>query len=270
MDKIAFIGAGNMAKAIITGLINAGYAKENIIAVNRSFDKNAALAQEFAIQTSLNATEAVKAADILVLGVKPQNMAELLASLQHLDWSEKLVISLAAGITTTRLQQMANNRLKLIRVMPNTPSLIGEGMAGLYANNDISQSEKDIAEYLLGAVGNICWLESENEINGIIAVAGSAPAYFFLFMEAMQQQAQKQGFSEQQARILVQQTAIGAAKLAEAKSDISFTELREQVTSKGGTTAEAIKVFEQANLSTIVATAMQAAVQRAEEMESLF
>lgn len=270
MHNIAFIGAGNMANAIIAGLIKANYAAEHIIAVNRSAEKNAVLSQKYGIKTTSNATEAANAAKVVVLGVKPQNMAELLASMQQVDWQNKLVISLAAGINVARLQQMANNELALIRVMPNTPSLVGEGMAGLYAGANITPAEKAIAEQLLGCVGKVCWVTEEQQINGIIAAAGSAPAYFFLFMEAIQREAQKQGFSDQQARLLVQQTALGAAKLAQSNVDMSFTELREQVTSKGGTTAKAIDVFEQAQLDDIVAAAMQAAVQRAQEMESLF
>jgi pyrroline-5-carboxylate reductase len=143
-------------------------------------------------------------------------------------------------------------------------------MAGLYAASSVSQKDKDFTSELMSAVGEVCWVEQESGINSVIAAAGSAPAYFFLFMQAMQEEAMAQGFDEQTARLLVQQAALGAAEMVQANPDVSLATLREQVTSKGGTTAEAIRTFNENHLSEIVAKAMQAAVSRAEEMEKLF
>jgi len=164
------------------------------------------------------------------------------------------VISIAAGISVARFNEMLATELQLVRVMPNTPSLVNKGMAGLY----------DFTSELMSAVGEVCWVEQESGINSVIAAAGSAPAYFFLFMQAMQEEAMAQGFDEHQ------QAALGAAEMVQANPDVSLATLREQVTSKGGTTAEAIRTFNENHLSEIVAKAMQAAVSRAEEMEKLF
>ena len=266
--NIAFLGAGNMARAIISGLLKADFSASRITAVNRSEDKNTVLHQSFGIKTSTNAIESAQAADVIVLGVKPQNMAELLSQMQDVNWKEKLVISIAAGISIKRLGEMAGAHLCTVRVMPNTASLIGEGMSGLFAANSVSEEDCLFAQTLLSGVGKTCWVSKESEINGIIAAAGSAPAYFFLFMEAMQKEAQRQGFDKNTARILVQQTALGAAKMVLANPTLDIATLREQVTSKGGTTAQALDVFNQDQLSETVAKAMQAAVRRAEEMES--
>lgn len=267
---IAFIGAGNMAHAIIAGLVKAGYPAPQITAVNRTPEKSAALRDAFGIQANEDVINSAKQADVVVLGVKPQGMAELLTSMQEIDWSGKLVISIAAGISVARLSEMAGAPLNLVRVMPNTPSLVGEGMSGLFAPDSVSEADRQFAGDLLGAVGKVCWVSEESGINSIIAAAGSAPAYFFLFMEAMQKEAERQGFDKQTAREVVQQAALGAAKMVVANPDIELATLKEQVTSKGGTTAEAMNVFNNNQLSETVAEAMQAAVRRAEEMESLF
>lgn len=268
---IAFIGAGNMACAIISGLLQSAYPSNKLIAVNRSPEKNANLHSKFFIQTNSNVISSIESADVVVLAVKPQGMEELLKSThQKIDWTNKLVISIAAGISIERLDQMANVKLNLIRAMPNTPSLIGEGMTGIYAPKAISLKDRQFAIDLLCAVGKVHCVDQESEINGIIAAAGSSPAYFFLFIEAMQEEAIRQGFDPKTARELVQQAALGAAKMVIANPATDISSLREQVTSKGGTTAEALHVFNQHQLSDIVAKAMQAAVNRAEEMESLF
>lgn len=267
---IAFIGAGNMSRAIIIGLLEAHFSASHIIAVNRSENKNQDLRDTLGIKANSNVIESAQAADVVVLGVKPQNMAQLLESMRQIQWQNKLVISIAAGISIKRLCDMAGAPLNVVRVMPNTASLVGEGMSGLYAAKSVSDSDCQFAGDLLSRVGKICWVSKESQMNGIIAAAASAPAYFFLFMEAMQAEAQRQGFDEHTARALVQQGALGAAKMVVANPTLDIATLREQVTSKGGTTAQAVNVFNQNNLSDIVAKAMQAAVRRAEEMESLF
>ncbi|MEZ8144413.1 pyrroline-5-carboxylate reductase [Enterovibrio norvegicus FF-33] len=267
---IAFIGAGNMARSIIAGLIQSGYPASLLTAVNRTPEKSAAFRDSFGINANEDAIASAKQADVVVLGVKPQGMEELLASMTEIDWSKKLAISIAAGISVARLSDMASAPLNLVRVMPNTPSLVGEGMSGLYAPESVTELDRQFAGDLLQAVGKICWVSEESGINAIIAAAGSAPAYFFLFMEAMQAEAERQGFDKQTARALVQQSALGAAKMVVANPNIELATLREQVTSKGGTTAQALSVFNNNQLSETVSEAMQAAVRRAEEMESLF
>lgn len=189
---------------------------------------------------------------------------------EQVDFSGKLVLSIAAGIQVSRFYQLLGDKLNIVRIMPNTPSLVGKGMSGLYAPAQVSRQDRDYTGDLMASVGKVCWVDDENGINGVIAAAGSAPAYFFLFMEAMQKEAERMGFDSQTARDLVQQAASGAAALVEANPDTPLGTLREQVTSKGGTTAEALRVFNERQLPETVAQAMQAAVSRAQEMEKLF
>lgn len=268
--KITFIGAGNMARSIIAGLTASGYPSDLITATDPNQEQRDLLSMLYGIHTSGDNREAVEQADVVVLAVKPQIMELVCGGLTDIDLSKKLVISIAAGISVARLNELLEAKLNLVRVMPNTPALVGKGMSGLYAAQSVSQPDKDFATQLLEAVGKVCWVENEAGINSVIAAAGSAPAYFFLFMEAMQNEAIKQGFDKETARLLVQQSALGAAEMVIANPETDIGTLREQVTSKGGTTAEALRTFNEHNLTETVALAMQAAVKRAEEMEKLF
>ncbi|MFM4702990.1 pyrroline-5-carboxylate reductase [Aeromonas bivalvium] len=270
--SIAFIGAGNMSRSIIAGLRQAGYPADRILAANPSRPKLDQLAQQFGIGITQDNAKAARASDVIVLAVKPQLMATMLAQLvAELGSLEgKLLISIAAGIRIARLSEMAGGHPRIIRTMPNTPSLLGLGMTGLYAPASIDAEDRQYAEQLMQSVGKTLWVEQESGINGVIAAAGSAPAYFFLFMQAIAEQAEAMGFSPQQARLLVQQTALGAAAMVERNPQLSLQALREQVTSKGGTTAEAVRTFQEQGLMPLTAHAMQAAVARAAEMETLF
>lgn len=265
--KLAFIGTGNMAFAIMQGLLKSGYPAEKIIACNKSNLTRRAELQAVGISTNFANCEAVRQADVIVLAVKPQLMAEVCAEFATIDFSEKWVISVAAGISVNRLEALLPTAKNIIRTMPNTPSLIGEGMTGLFAKKSVNLTACKFTEELMSAIGKCYWVKSEDKINQIIAITGSSPAYFFRFMEAMQQSAIQMGFSEQDARFLVQTATLGAAKLVEANPETSLATLRENVTSKGGTTAKALEVFERNNLSEIVDNAMKAAIHRAEEME---
>lgn len=269
---LAFIGAGNMSRSIIAGLIQAGYPAGRIIAANPSRPKLDELADQFGIRITQNNAEAAREADVIVLAVKPQLMAAMLEALvaELGSLAGKLLISIAAGIKVERLQEMAGGHSRIIRTMPNTPSLLGLGMTGLYAPTGIDQADRDFAEQMMQAVGKTLWVAQESGINGVIAAAGSAPAYFFLFMQGIAEEAEAMGFSPEQARLLVQQTALGAAAMVEQNPELSLQALREQVTSKGGTTAEAVKTFQEQGLKPLTSRAMQAAVTRAAEMETLF
>lgn len=269
--KICFIGAGNMAGAIIAGLVTSGYPADLITVCAPSTKNRDALSEKYGINSSGDNIASAKHADVVVLSVKPQLMAEVCTSLQQqVDFSAKLVLSIAAGVSIERFYALLGKGLNIVRIMPNTPSLVGKGMSGLFAPEQVSKEDKTFSGELMTAVGKICWVDTEAGINQVIAAAGSAPAYFFLFMEAMQQEAQRQGLSAENARLLVQQAASGAAALVEANPETPLSTLRENVTSKGGTTFEALKVFNDRGLPTIVAEAMQAAVSRAQEMEKLF
>lgn len=265
--KIAFIGAGNMAFAIIAGLVKSGYPTERIAACNKSNVARREQLREMGLQVDFSNQDAVEWADVVILAVKPQMMAEVCGEFTQVDFSSKWMLSVAAGISVDRLAQLLPTARNIVRSMPNTPSLIGEGMSGLFAKKSVEPTACQFAEQLLSAVGKCYWVESESKLNQIIAITGSSPAYFFRFMEAMQTAAVKMGFSEQDARYLVQSVALGAAKMVEANPDTALSTLRENVTSKGGTTAKALEVFEEHQLLATVEKAMHAAILRAEEME---
>jgi len=270
--KITFIGAGNMASSIISGLIKDGYPAQMICAAEPEKANTDKLSAEFSIVGSQDNAKSAQWADIIVLAVKPQIMAMVCEALANegVNFSDKLVVSIAAGVSIARLQSILGNETAIIRTMPNTPALLQKGMTGLFASAQVSQTEKTFAGELMAAVGEVVWVEEESKINAIIAASGSAPAYFFLFMEAMQTKAMALGFTEQEARLLVQQSAIGSAEMVKQNAHLDLATLRNNVTSKGGTTAEAIRTFNELDLSDIVAKAMQAASDRGEEMETLF
>ena len=269
--NIAFIGAGNMTRSIIAGLTKNDYPASCIFASNPSLPKLNALQSDYGIHITQDNQHAVQQAAVIVLAVKPQLMEQVCADLAtYLNLEGKLFISIAAGINTLRLQQMLGGDYSLIRTMPNTPSSLGFGMTGLYAGEAISQADKNFAGDLMQKVGEITWVESENMLDGVIAAAGSSPAYFFAFLEAMQAEAERQGFDRQTARLLVQQAMRGAAEMVCHNPGLELSELRAQVTSKGGTTAKAVEHLQQNGLDHLVAQAMQAAVRRAQEMSQSF
>nr|WP_314741288.1 pyrroline-5-carboxylate reductase [uncultured Haemophilus sp.] len=265
--KLTFIGSGNMAWAIIQGLLKSGYPAKQIIACNKSNLARRSELQAVGIATQFTNREAVEQADVVILAVKPQMMADVCAEFSDVDFSQKNVISVAAGISVARLEQLLPTAKNIIRTMPNTPALIGEGLTGLFAKPNVNSTACEFAEQLMSAVGKCYWVDEEAKINQIIALTGSSPAYFFRFMEAMQHSAEQMGFSAEDARFLVQQAVFGAAKLVQASPNIPLSQLRENVTSKGGTTAKALEVFEQKGLTEIIEQAMQAAILRAREME---
>lgn len=267
---IAFIGAGNMSRSIISGMVSSGYPAKMITASNPSTPKLDALSADFGIQTTTDNLQAVQQSDVVVLAVKPQLMEKVCEHLQQTDLSNKLFISIAAGIQQQRLQQMLGGNYKLVRTMPNTPSSLAKGMTGLFADSAIKADDRQYAGDLLKQVGEILWVEDESMIDGVIAAAGSSPAYFFLFLQSMQEEAMRMGFDKNASRLLVQQAMLGTAEMVCHNPQLELSELRAQVTSKNGTTAEAIASFENSDLAGVVSKAMQAAVTRAKQMSDLF
>lgn len=265
-QKITFIGAGNMASALIGGLIANGISANNIIASDLDTDKLATLAQQFGIQTSTNNQQAVNSADVVVLAVKPQVMRAVANDLQSpIQQQQPLVISVAAGIRADALDVWLGGNVALIRCMPNTPALLKKGMTGLYANKQASPSQQALAENLLNAVGQTLWVVNEDAMDAVTAVSGSGPAYFFLVIEAMQQAAQALGLDADTARQLTLQTAVGATQMAKESED-SVATLRAKVTSPGGTTERAINTLEENDLRTIFIQALKAAHDRSIEL----
>ncbi|WP_022942268.1 pyrroline-5-carboxylate reductase [Psychromonas hadalis] len=270
--KIAFIGAGNMASSIISGLIKDGYPAGSICASEPNKEATDKLVTQFSITGSQDNNASATWAEVIVLAVKPQIMAVVCQALVDagIDFSNKLVISIAAGISVQRLQSILGENTPVIRAMPNTPALLQKGMAGLFASTQVNDGNRTFASDLMQAVGEMIWVEEESMIDAVIATSGSGPAYFFLFMEAMFKKATKMGFSDEQAKQLVLQTALGSAEMVAKNPDISIATLRANVTSKGGTTAAALNSFNDSGLTEIVATAMQVAADRGAEMEKLF
>ncbi len=263
---IGFIGAGNMAAAIIGGLVAQGYPADRIWATNRSAEKNAALTARCGIQTSCDNHAVVRQSDVLVLAVKPQALKALAQELRPtLAESGALVISVAAGIVLESLQQWLGEESAIVRCMPNTPSLVLTGASGLYANDKVSTEQRDVAERILGSVGLALWVDTEAQLEAVTAVSGSGPAYFFRIIEAMSAAGEALGLSEQVSRQLSLQTAMGAAKMA-LESDVDAGELRRRVSSPNGTTERALQVLEEGQVGELFQRAMQACAARAHEM----
>ncbi|MEH6548651.1 MAG: pyrroline-5-carboxylate reductase [Pseudomonadales bacterium] len=262
---ITFIGAGNMATSLIGGLVERGYPADHIWACDPSeVCRNAAAA------LGVNVTEdnslAVNQANIVVIAVKPQVLKEVITPLQAAFASARpMVLSIAAGIPMASLEQWLGEDLPVVRCMPNTPALLQEGATGLYANKHVSEQNRALATEILNAVGISLWVDSEADLDTVIAVSGSGPAYFFLLLEAMQNVAEEMGLSAEVAAALAQQTAKGAARMA-LEGDVEVAELRRRVSSPGGTTEQAILTFERGGFRELVRDAMVNCVKRAEQM----
>ncbi len=262
---VAFIGAGNMARAIIGGLLENGFAPQNIWAAEPESARLDDLAAQ-GLNTTTDNQAAVAAADLVVLAVKPQIMQAVAADLattarQH----QPLFVSIAAGISLEALDRWLGGDAAVVRCMPNTPALVQTGASGLFANARVSELQREQATQVLQAVGIALWVQHEAELDAVTAVSGSGPAYYFLMMEAMTAAGVKLGLSESTARDLTLQTALGAARMA-SSSDVDAAELRRRVTSPKGTTEQAIKTFQAQGLEAIVEQAMTACRDRAIEM----
>jgi len=264
--KIGFIGGGNMASSLIKGLIASGQAAHSIWVSDINSEVLSALTGSLGVNSTANNDELVNAVDVVVLAVKPQGLADVAKSIAPLvQQKQPLIVSIAAGISQLSLQRWLGIDVAIVRCMPNTPALVLTGATALHANNQVTIEHKDLAENILRAVGLALWVDQESELDAVTAVSGSGPAYYFLLMEAMEKAALELGLSEQTARLLVQQTAFGAAKIA-LESDESPAQLRRRVTSPGGTTQRAIETFENGGFSELVAKALHAARDRSIEM----
>jgi len=263
---IAFLGGGNMAKSIISGLITNGYRADKIWVADHNAAKCIALAQQFHIHTTEEVSDACNQADIVVLAVKPQSMESLSHQVgTHIAQHKPLIISIAAGILTADLAAWFGQHTPIVRAMPNTPSVVRVGATGLYANEHTSKDQLSLAEQILRAVGIVTWVKEEALIDVVAALAGSGPAYYFLIMEIMQQVSEDMGLSAKDAHLLTLQTALGAAKLAyESNEDLQT--LSQQVTSKGGTTEAALKAFEEEGIRAMFRNAMEANRSRSVEL----
>jgi len=265
--KIAFIGGGNMASALIGGLLAKGVRVGALSVVEPVPAARRRLASKYKVRASAAPDARTLAADTLLLAVKPQDMRAAIAPLAGALGS-KLVISIAAGIRLQDLSRWLGGHDRLIRCMPNTPALIGAGITGLYAPPRVSAAEKRRAERILAAVGATVWVKDESLLDPVTAVSASGPAYVFWFIEQLASAAEALGLAPEVARRLALQTVLGSAQLA-ARSKEPPGVLRERVTSKGGTTAAALAVFDEARLGEHFRRAVEAASRRGAELGAL-
>jgi len=265
-QTIAFIGAGNMASALMAGLVADGTDPANLIASDPDPAKLQALSTNLGIRTNPDNNVAALEAAILVLAVKPQVLKEVsIALAPTLEQRTPLVISIAAGIRTDTLKSWLGEQVPVVRAMPNTPAMVLTGATGLFSGPEVSTAQCDSAERILRAVGLVQWVADEALIDAVTAVSGSGPAYYFLVMEAMEDAAKKLGLPAETAHLLTLQTALGAARMAMESPDDPQT-LRRKVTSPGGTTEKAIGTLEQSGLRQAFEEALKAANDRSEEL----
>ncbi|WP_283788927.1 pyrroline-5-carboxylate reductase [Bermanella sp. WJH001] len=266
MTAIAFIGGGNMASAILGGLIENGYDSQSIFVSDPSQEKLDELAQQFNVNTNGDNEAVIAQADVVILAVKPQVMQQVIAPLKSaFDKKKPLIISVAAGISLESLSAWTSSDLSIVRCMPNTPALVQQGASGLLANQNVSDDEKALTNSILSAVGISVWVNSETELDAVTALSGSGPAYFFLFIESMISAGEQLGLTAETAKQLALQTALGAATMA-SKSELEPAQLRKNVTSPNGTTEQAILSFQKQGLEASVKTAMEAAFNRSIEL----
>ncbi|MFD1217539.1 MULTISPECIES: pyrroline-5-carboxylate reductase [Microbulbifer] len=265
--KMVFIGgAGNMAGAVIGGMVASGYPADSIVATGRNAEKLKEFTGKTGVRGSTDNLAAIRDADVVVLSVKPQMMKELCDTIaDEVSTRKPLVITLAAGIPLAAYQRWLGAGVPIIRAMPNTPALVGTGVTGLYAGEGVTDEQKSVATQMADAVGIAIWVEEESGIDQVIAVSGSGPAYYFQFMESMIDAAEKAGMSRADAERLTLQTALGAAKLAVA-ADVDVAQLKQNVMSPNGTTERAVKRFQEGGLPELVEHAMRDCAARAAEM----
>jgi len=265
MNKtIGFIGGGNMAQAIIKGLLAAGHPAKKIAVADPGESILETLQEiDAGIVTSNSNSEVSGAADVLVLATKPQYISQVAE--ECAPGNPELVISVAAGITLATIEESIGSATPVVRIMPNTPALVGEGMAGLVGNSLVSDNEKAIADSIVNATGEAIWLDNEALMDAVTAISGSGPAYFFLVMELLANGAKDFGFDEAVARKLAVKTALGAATLANSE-DTDLQELRRRVTSPGGTTEAACNSLLDDDIAAIFRKALNAARDKSIEL----
>jgi pyrroline-5-carboxylate reductase len=259
---LCFIGAGNMASAMIGGLIAGGFAPSRITACDIDASALQRLAGQFGILPAQDAQQAARSADCVILAVKPQVMQKVCTSLDDIA-HQPLFISIAAGLRSTDIDRWLGGNRAVVRCMPNTPALVRLGASGLFANDRVDTVRKDLAESIMHSTGITVWVDDEAQLDAVTAISGSGPAYFFLFIEALQQAGQDLGLEPRTAQALARQTALGAATMA---LDADAADLRRKVTSPGGTTEQAIASFSRDGLSECVARATRAAYDRSVEL----
>jgi pyrroline-5-carboxylate reductase len=266
--KVCFIGAGNMANAIVGGLVQQGFPANNIIASAPSEEHLQQIRSAWGVLTESDNLSAARQADIIVLSVKPQILKSVCEQLAGSLGHQPLVISIAAGIEMASLERWLGAGLAIVRCMPNTPAQVLKGASGLIANAQVTEAQKQMSTALFAGIGLVEWLTDETQMHAITALSGSGPAYIFMLIEAMEAAAVKQGIEASAARKLAAQTVLGAAQMV-LDTGIAPGQLKRNVMSPGGTTERAISVFEDKQLMQIVDQAMQAAADRSRDLAAI-
>jgi pyrroline-5-carboxylate reductase len=267
MNTIAFIGGGNMASAIIGGLLKSGRSPGDILVLEPNADQRSRLQREMQVITLEAPGSVLQRAGMVVWAIKPQSFKEAAAAnVAHIG--QALQFSVMAGIRSSDMASALGTQ-RIVRSMPNTPALIGQGIAGLYARDAVSADERKQIERLLAPTGRTLWVASESDLDAVTALSGSGPAYVFYFVEAMMQAAEEMGLSAEQGKALALATFSGSAALAQASSDPPSL-LRERVTSKGGTTFAALTSMETSGVKAAIVRAVKAAQRRAAELGDEF
>jgi len=267
--KIGFIGSGNMAYSLVGGLTSTGVQGSNIWVSDPDAEKTAQMASQFGVNTTQINNELVQSVDIVILAVKPQQLAQVCSEISNSTHeSTPLIISIAAGVLSKDIESWLKGSVALVRCMPNTPSLVQSGATALFANPYVSDEQRTLSESILRAAGLTIWVENESDMDAVTALSGSGPAYIFLVIEAMAKAGLELGLSEETAHLLAIQTAFGASKMA-LESDDTPEILRKKVTSPGGTTEKAIGILQDGQLEKLFSHALEGAKNRSVELAKI-
>jgi len=271
MDQamIGFIGAGNMGRSLAGGLLKSGWDRQRLVLADAVPETRQVVGNLLGLTVYADNNEVADRADVLVLATKPQQMRAVCKGVAPAVQSRKpLIVSIAAGVRIKNIEDWLGGNLPIVRVMPNTPALVNSGASALFANPRASDRQRELAESILRTVGVAIWLSSEDQLDAVTGVSGSGPAYFFLAMEALEQAAVEQGLDAAIARLLVVETAFGAAKMA-LESGTDPAELRRNVTSPGGTTERAIAKLQDGGFERLFKQAVAAATARSRELADM-
>ena len=264
--KIGFIGAGNMASAMIGGLSAVGVDSTNLFIFDPNQKNCQKLVNDYGVTSCASNEYLVKKCDVIILAVKPQAMQSVLAPLTDtFNEQSPLLISVAAGVSCQHIETWLNGKFAIVRVMPNTPALVNAGASGLFANGRVNTEQKELSFELLKAIGSAIWVENEEDINAVTALSGSGPAYFMLFIQLLVESGIKAGLEPDAAMQLATKTCSGTAKLIQ-QSDVEITQLIKNVTSPNGTTEAALNSFADHQFPDVIAKAFQAALNRSVEL----
>lgn len=270
-QRIGFIGAGNMGNCLINGLLKQGFASQNLWVCDHHAEIGQRMATEWGIQNTHSTATLASSVDVIVLAVKPNSIQTVINSITDvLQTHRPLVLSIAAGISTEQIAKwLSRTPCPIARAMPNTPALLGQGMTGLFATEAVNSSQRELLSQLFNAVGQTVWLTNESDMDIVTALSGSGPAYFFYFMECLIEAAKSQGLSEEIARKLTFQTALGAAKMVLNTPD-SVQQLRQKVTSKGGTTEQGINVLKDGKMAELLQHMLAAVTQHSKTLREQY